>query len=349
MKKIILVLSLSFFVINAAFSQMSFKTNQFKDHKFSFKEKSLNTSNNSASNHYRLLGIDENHEVTKNWRSTKAKGEEAVSGFFIYASAGYGLKLGSQTIVGFTDKTIDTAGFATENQLEVSLGKGLCFKLGGGYMVNGNFGFELGASYLLGANSASSFKSDVIMLPDNFLNTVKDVTYKPSFFIISPSIIVSAGLEVVNPYAKFGMSIGFGSFNREESTTLTNTLVIPGLPDSILVNNAFKKEEFSGGVSIGFNATLGCAFRLDEKFSFFAEFNFINMTYSPDKSEITEYTIQGVDNLPMLTIKQKQTNYYETLLTTPLTSIPDTEPNQRLKQAYSLGSIGFNIGLKINF
>jgi hypothetical protein len=295
------------------------------------------------------LGIYENHEINKNWRSVKAKGEEAVSGFFIYASAGYGLKLGSQTIVGFTDKTIDTTGYITEKQLEVSLGKGLCFKLGAGYMVNGNFGFELGATYILGSNSASNFKSDVVLAPDHFLNTVKDITYKPSLFIISPSVIVSAGLEVVNPYAKFGMSIGFGSFNREESTTLTDRLVIPGLPDSVLVTNSFMKEEFSGGVSIGFNATLGCAFRLDEKMSFFAEFNFINMTYAPDKSEITEYTIKGVDNLPTLTVKQKQTNYYETLQTTPLTSIPNTAPNQALKQTYSLGSIGLNIGMKINF
>jgi hypothetical protein len=94
---------------------------------------------------------------------------------------------------------------------------------------------------------------------------------------------------------------------------------------------------------------LGCAFRLDEKLSFFAEFNFLNMTYTPARSEITQYTIQGLDNLTTLTIKQRQTNYYETLLTTPLTSIPDTEPNQALRKTFSMGSVGLNIGLKINF
>ncbi|MCX6232560.1 MAG: outer membrane beta-barrel protein [Bacteroidetes bacterium] len=350
MKKNLFLLIVMTFVANFTFSQMSFKESLGIKSKLDFTERKLIIPSNYSSDKKFILKIDENQETTKKWKSLKAKGEESVSGFFIYVSTGYGLNLGSQTINGFTDKTIDTIGFTTENQINVSMGKGLCFKLGGGYMINGNFGFELGATYLLGAKSVSTLDSKTVLVPgSSYLQNTTDITYKPSLFMINPSIIVSAGLEVVNPYAKFGMTIGFASFTREVSTTLTNTILTPGMPDSVITTSNYQKEEFSGSIAVGFNATLGCAFRINEILSFFAEFNMLNMTYSPDKSVITEYTLQGVNSLASLTVKQRQTNFYETLLSTPLTTIPDTSPNQALKQSYAFGSIGLNLGLKINF
>jgi len=77
----------------------------------------------------------------------------------------------------------------------------------------------------------------------------------------------------------------------------------------------------------------------------------INMSYSPNMSEITALSTNDVDGMPLLThVAQKQINYYETLEFST-TSAPHTldEPSQGLKQSISFGSIGLNIGAKINF
>lgn len=318
-------------ILNISNAQMSFSKNDFQKSVFEIKTANLHfTNKNTSANKIQIVNGE--NEMMKSRRRKSRSSGSSDGGAYAMLSVGYGLGSGSQNITGFTDKNEDTTSISTEDQVNVSLGKGLCIKLGAGYMINGNLGFELGLSYLLGGKSTATNTSP---FSSNKTKTIESSFYS-SMFMINPSVLIASGMEDINPYAKFGMIIGVGSFNYEKNTTADTFVVV-------------QKTKYSGGVALGFNAALGCTFTVSDNISIFAEFNLLNMSYSPDQSEIIESTSQGKSLLPDYSIKDKLTNYYETLATTSLSPIPDTEPNQKLKQSYTFGSIGLNIGVKINF
>jgi hypothetical protein len=328
MKKIFFLLCIGLFMANTVFSQMSINGNAVKKSAFVLnpnKTELLNLADNKI-----LISTEEKEMMAKRRRSRSSSSSDG--GAFVNLSFGYGLGLGSQNITGFSDKNDDTTSISTEDQVDVSLGKGLCIKLGLGYMINGNIGFELGASYLLGGKSTATTTS-----PFGF-NKTKTIesSYYSSMFMINPSVLIASGSEGINPYAKFGLVLGFGSFYFEKNSTADTFITI-------------QKTQYSGGIALGFNASLGCSFTVSDNISIFAEFNMLNMSYSPDKSEIITSTSQGKDLLPDYTVRDKQTDYYETLVSTSMSPLPDTVPNQKLKQSFSFGNIGLNLGVKFNF
>ena len=329
MKTFFFAFFLAVFIINTGFSQMSFNRNMQKKLAFDLKTENPLIFNTNLSESKLLINSDGNDRMTVRRRSNRGKGGASDGGFYVNIGLGYGLALGSQNISGFTDHTVDSSSINTESQVDVSLGKGLCLNLGLGYMINTNLGFELGATYLMGSKTTATN-----VFPFGLNNTQTIVSdYYASMFIINPTIVIASGMEGFNPYAKFGMILGFASFYNEKTSTA----------DTFAVST---KTKYDGGMAIGFNASLGCAFTVSDNISIFAELNLLNMSYAPDKSEITEYSSQGIDKLSSLTVKQIQTNYYDTLLST---TIPDSEPNQALKQSYTFGSIGIHIGMKIMF
>jgi len=328
MKKITFLLIAGLFLTISSYAQMKFSENLINKSAFDL-TKSVNIINSFAK---KSIIVDENHEIAKTIRSKKTTGFYSDEGFYINAGLGYGLGLASQNIASFYDSKMDTSGFITDNQVNVSLGKGLNFKLAFGYMINSNIGFELGLSYLMGANNTATQVKPVS--PD--INETYESVYYSSMFMVNPSIVVASGMEIINPYAKFGINMGFGSFSNEQS--LNNDTI-----------NLFQKTQFDGGVAIGFNAAVGCNFVLNNYISLFAEFNMLNMSYAPDKSEIIEYTAQGTDMLPIMTINEKQTNYVETITNTGATVTDPDIPNKALKQSWAFGNFGLNIGIKIKF
>ncbi len=366
MKKTLFLLCLGMFVISSAFSQMSFKRNTTQKPSFDLTEKSALVLNNNYSDSKVFISNEENEMSKSRRRSSRRRGGSSEGGgVIINVGLGYGLGLGSQNVTNFTDKTysmIDTSTATpllpstftnTEDQINVSLGKGLCINGSLGYMINGNLGFEVGMSYLIGAKiTATKTSTNTTYITDLSVSKDEDTyTYQAKMFRLNPTVIIASGMEGINPYAKFGMTLGFGSFTAEQSKNNTTTMkrTSLGKADTVITSNTSAKNELSGGMAIGFNATLGCAFTVSENISIFAEINMVNMSYSPDKNELTEYTVNGVNQLPNMTVSQKQINYYETLVTSNATIYPTTEPSQALKQSLNFGSIGLNIGMKINF
>ncbi len=329
MKRYFNTFFLAVLIVNTSFSQMSFNRNMLKESTFDLKTDKTLIFNTHFSALKILTTHDENDLMTGRRRSNRGNSGSSDGGVYVNIGLGYGLGMGSQNISGFTDHTVDSSSINTESQIDVSLGKGLCLKLGFGYMINANLGFELGASYLMGSKTTST---NVLPFGLGKKQTISS-DYYASMFVINPSIVIASGMEGFNPYAKFGMILGFASFYNEKTSSA----------DTFAVST---KTKYDGGMAIGFNASLGCSFSVSDNISIFAELILVNMSYAPDKSEITEYTSQGIDKLSSLKVKQKQINYYDTLLSTP---IPDTEPNQALKQSYAFGSIGINIGMKIMF
>lgn len=268
-----------------------------------------------------------------------------AQGGYLNFNLGYAFPLGGQTLTNetsyrafddFGNLTIDTD---TYEQISYSLGKG--FNLGGalGYMFNEHIGAELGISYLIGAESLSTYSYTSIDPSNSYGGASESLTSSKMLRII-PSLVISAGGEKIKPYAKFGFVIGKGSVTIENSFQSSSSW------DGISFGSEISK--LSGGTALGLSSALGANIKLSDKMSFFGEINMINMAYAPTNGEIIESTSDGVNVLPLLTTAEIETEFVDSYTINNNNNNP-FQPSQELKQRLPFGSLGFNVGLKINF
>ncbi len=249
-----------------------------------------------------------------------------AQGAYVNINAGYGLKMSSQNIPGFYNST-EGSNTDTYEQVNVSLGKGL--NAGGtfGYMFNKNIGAELGISYLLGGKSKAK---------EVYFGGKTDYTVSAKMLRINPSIVIASGLDRINPYAKFGLVIGSGSVMYEENDNDAGDIEI-------------REMKLNGGLAFGLNAGVGALFTLSDKMSFFGEINMVNMSYAPTKGKLTKATDNGVDKLPGMTTRQKETEFVDSYTESSTNPPVDSQPRKELKQKLPFGSFGINFGLRIGF
>jgi len=258
-------------------------------------------------------------------------------GAYINVNVGYGLAFSTSTSWDCYNYT-GTDNSSTYEQVYLSLGKG--FNFGGtfGYMFNEHVGAELGVSYLIGGKTVCEESDN-----DEWGSDLYKTTFSAKMLRFIPAIVVAAGTEGVNPYAKFGIVIGTGSVTHEGDYTSTYNDM--GLKTTHNYLNVWK---YKGGVAMGIQGAVGALFELSDKLSFFAELNTINMSYAPTKGERTEAKDDGVDQLPDMTTRQKEIEFVKEYTYNHDSEPPDSEPDQELKQKMPFGSFGINAGLIIN-
>ncbi|MCX6232559.1 MAG: hypothetical protein NTZ33_13570 [Bacteroidetes bacterium] len=361
MKKIFFLLTFCSIFYGNVFSQISFNEVKIKKSNVDFIQDNINIQNRlnifiPKTNDSKLLISDEENDMMRSRRRSRgrSRGGSSDGGIYAYFGLGYGLGQNSENIDGVSiknDSTMNILGMditipTSEEQVSVSMGKGLCINWGLGFMVNSNFGFELGMSYLIGGKSTGTH-TNVNISTTTFpvtTTTVDEKIFSANMFRINPSIIISSGMEGINPYAKFGMILGFGSYKMEENNTST---AFYSMTDTTITSKTASSRTFDGGIAIGFNAAIGCAFEINSNLSFFGEVNLVSLSYAPTKSELNSYTVDGVDQLSTMSVSQKQIEYYEILK--PNTALTQDMPSPALKKSISFGSIGLNLGLRISF
>lgn len=246
---------------------------------------------------------------------------------YLNVNAAYGFQMGAQTI------SANTSTYNSSTTLEPvhsSFGKGVNAGVAFGYMFNKNIGTEFDVSYLIGA------KSSVVYSDKSSTNLfTRDITYSARMLRLIPSIVVSSGFEKVNPYAKVGLVIGYG-------------LILFDINENDNGDLSTQKSRFYGGLAVGLSSGFGLIYKIDKKTSFFTELNVVSLSYSPTKGEVTEASINGVDQLPTMTTRQKEIRFVEKYTTNSGNTPSDSEPTKSLKIKQPFGSIGLNIGLKIN-
>jgi hypothetical protein len=271
-------------------------------------------------------------------------GTVMAQGTYAKLGVGYNFGMGSEIAFQGTSNTNYTGtGAPTEvtnfERVNISYGKGLV--LGGtlGYMFNNNIGAELGISYLAGGenklensetNVNTSFSQTSVFTSNQVFTT------RSRMVLFQPSLVISAGLSGLNPYTRFGLIVAKGSLRNENTITANNG------------QNIEEADKYFGGAGIGMQAALGLDFKLNDKLGFYSEIAFNNLTYSPEKGEVTKYVLNGVDQLPNLKPAQKdlvfEENYTDSSTSTPSASSPSSAPKQR----FSLNSLGINLGVKFN-
>jgi opacity protein-like surface antigen len=267
------------------------------------------------------------------------------TGFFFSLNTGYGFGISQSTRIISNATNVYTnyplaigtnlGFFSSVNQENIYLSLGKGFNLGGtvGYMFNKNIGAELGINYLSGnkANSTTytgTYSFNPVSFEDYGKTNISAVMWQ-----FKPTIIITAGMEKINPYAKFGMLFGKGSIYNNQTR-------INGLNRQQISYNWV----YNGGTAVGFHAELGLYHNLNPKTSLFTELSMINMSYAPTKGKLTESKLNGaIDQLPGIPV------YYTDIEFTDNVDVQQTNPNvpaKQLKTNFPFNSIGFNFGIK---
>lgn len=246
---------------------------------------------------------------------------------FFKFNAGYGLAMNAQNL-GYFDffNSTDGTNSYSEEQVKVSLSKGLNFGGAIGVMFNENIGAELGLSYLLGGVSNAK---------QTYIGGETDLSISSNMLRIKPSIIISANEENLTPYAKFGLIIGSGSILYEYNDNDGG--------DITLIN-----IKLDGGLALGLTSAVGAKFNLSDQLSIFCELNAISLSHAPSKGLMTEASFNGIDMLPNLTTSEKEIEFVDTYTINWNSPPADSQPSKELKQMMPFSSFGINIGVKFS-
>ena len=256
--------------------------------------------------------------------------------FTIAASAGYNFGLdGNNSQSGFFPLqslkfeiiNITPPVYQVSNN-DYNLMKGLNYNLNIGYKLNDYLEANMGFGYIKGDVFEFNFPAAVLIGSDI------SGSIKSKMFQFKPSLILSSGYETLNPYIKLGLVIG--------STSIEQKLKAVGATD---VQNATFLTD--GNLAIGYNGALGIDFNVGGSAVLFADVNFLNMSYSPEKSKITESFKNGVDVLKDVTPEGGQIEYVDNYTTVNINTpnLPKKEP----KVTYNFNTVGINLGVKFGF
>jgi len=252
-------------------------------------------------------------------------------GFFLRAGAGGGIGTSSDFNTLYKYKTNGT--METVEVVPLNLGSGFNGGIAFGYMFKKYLGIELMMNGFWGLNT----------LGDSLVNIpgaeTAEIKVSGSLISMIPSIVITAGLDKVNPYARFGFLIG----------------VWPGITADHVYNDpsynppqtAESMVHYFGGMSLGYAATGGVDFRLNDIICLYVELSFMHSTWSPSYSEIIKYEVGGVDQLPTLSEKEKKTEYYASIDINE--QIPSTSPNKALRKTMPFSTAGAMFGIKFTF
>jgi hypothetical protein len=151
-----------------------------------------------------------------------------------------------------------------------------------------------------------------------------------------PSVVIASGFEGINPYAKFGLLIGTGSFFMDGDENDDGDITV-------------ENWKYNGGFALGLNSAIGAMFTINDNISIFGEIDMVNLSYAPTKAELTEASLNGVDQLPTMTTREKETEYVDSYTFDSANPVSDSEPAKEVKFKMPYGSVGLNVGLKISF
>lgn len=249
----------------------------------------------------------------------------AFAQLYLRGNVGYNLPANSQ-VIGTNSSQVYNSDLGqyetTQEAVYGSFGSGLSFNLGLGATINGTIGYDVELGYLLGKEYTTNQK-----YTDDFYKTKQT----SRSFQIAPSITFTAGTGNIQPYTRIGPVIGFTKLKFEE-TEHSSSYPYSDYDEST-------ETEFSGGMSLGFKGVLGVAFHASEKIQFFGEVNFLSMSYAPKDGQITAYTVDGEDALDSLPKEEKSFELKDEITN-------DDAPYTRLRDKYSMGSCGVQIGVK---
>ncbi|HPS61884.1 MAG TPA: outer membrane beta-barrel protein [Bacteroidales bacterium] len=222
----------------------------------------------------------------------------------------------------------------------LGLGGGFNVNLAAGYMLSQYVGLELGVNEFIGMAKKVNLSATVSSGSYVVSQTI-DLKRSGMMLQLVPAIVITPGLESINPYARVGMIVGIlPSITSKGEGTATNT-------GGYKATSSFTyKSVANGGLALGFTAAGGVSFNLSDQIGLYGELVYNGITYSPKKGKFKEYKEDGIDNLPTMTTKDKEWTFEKELNDV---DIPDGTPNKVAKTTVNFSNVELNVGIRIKF
>ncbi|MBK0401960.1 outer membrane beta-barrel protein [Adhaeribacter sp. BT258] len=264
-----------------------------------------------------------------------AQSEAKAQGAYVKLGGAYNFGVASERNYNETATQTNSQTGSTYNvsyeKVNVNYGKGITAGGTVGYMFNEHVGAELGIGYLIGGKNE---------LKDIRTNNGNSESYESEvssrMLLLQPALVISAGMEGINPYARLGLVAAKGS--------VTGTDINMGDGDK------YEQEtKLSGGWGLGLQAGLGVEFKMSDNMAFFSEVTMNNLSYSPDKAEVTKASYNGKDVLGEFTTNDKETEFVDDYSFNSNDQPSDSEPDKSSKFNMPFSSVGVGVGIKFNF
>lgn len=265
-------------------------------------------------------------------------GSVFAQGVYFRVGAGYGLPAATSTIgekylrteISGTNSTTST--YSTE-AVSASYGAGTNFTFALGYKFNENFLFDFDVHYLAGKKYETSniyrYEST------SYSGRQEDIFSKSSSALyFNPSFVFSAGFGKAAPYGRFGIIASSPKVTSDESYYY----------DLDGVDNRSVTWEYKKGLALGYQAAIGMNWKINEKLDFYTEADFVSMTYYAMEGEMIKNINNGMDNLPQMSVAQKQITYMKKY--DPQTPYDATKPQLAARVASPFSSFSAQVGIK---
>ena len=205
----------------------------------------------------------------------------------------------------------------------INLGKGIPVGLTAGYLFSKYLGAALGVNYIVGGVATAN--------TTEITGDYTAIEVSKRMIQIRPSLVLTPGLDKVNPYIKMGPVLGMANVtidqNRKVGSDHYNIVL-----------------DLTGGLAVGFQSSFGVLYPLNDRLRFFGELTYTDLFYEPTKGEYTVYSKNGVSQLPTMNTYTKEIDFVDTITSGPGAPSP-TNPQQRYRSPLSFSSIGLHVGL----
>jgi hypothetical protein len=252
---------------------------------------------------------------------------------FYYARLGFGISGSISNNSDLLYSYSNNGSTRSVTAVPLGLGRGITGIAAFGFKPSKYIGIEIGLSEFVGLPRIA----DSVMDMPGGSNV--EARVKGNMLCLTPAIVISPGLEKVDPYARLGLVIGL---RPTINATVTYDRGSVNPPEEYKI-----VRQYYGNVALGLNAAMGVSWNISDLISLYAEFDFTNINYSPNYSEVILYEKSGVDQLSTLTVKQTKTEYHKSI--NPDAQIADTSPNQELKKTLPFSNAGLFFGITFNF
>lgn len=252
-----------------------------------------------------------------------------------YISINTGYNFGVSSTSFYFQTSTNGIDFSNK-KLDLSLGKGVNLDCNFGYLFNKYLAAELGISYLYGTNSTV----------EGVLNNGSSVnrfskTYASSVIRLVSTLVISAGLPKINPYAKLGFIIGSASYTLKTEDVFEYK---NGSNQTLL-----STTKYDGGIALGVSNSIGVSYFYKKHICFLFEINAVNLSYAASKSQVQTLELDGKSLMGDRTVYDNQVEYFDDFNYSSSNPIDKNKPRKALKENVSFNSIGLSVGAKYQF
>lgn len=232
----------------------------------------------------------------------------------------------SKNTIGTKNVTTSSGDFINTN-IYGTFANGINITFNGGFKNSQHFGFDLGVNYLLGNKSIIGEVESPV--------SEGQTTIQNTLLRIMPGVTFSTDNSALTLYSRIGLVLPvFSNSVREQTLTSSGT-------------TTFQKTEGTGAFSIGYFGAIGVSVKVADNLKIFGEAEAINLQIKQKTDVLTEYTVDGADQLGGFYTQDKETEYVDEVTSSDNTDL--NKPRKILAGMLNYNSLGFNIGIRFNF